>query len=215
MEQKTQGTGKRGLNKGERVALALALATGPRRQWHPARRARDLFRRRDPVRETKKDAVTTAAIADAAVRASEAQETAKVKSASATLAYLQGVAELDQANRQVALAANEKAKQQQARRLAQAQALARSAALGGASQSGCRRLPDPGAPQDLADPGCCGRAGNGTRTTEDLECSGGRPRALPSASSIGSISSSSKTQAALKEELRQVLEAAVQEIPAL
>ncbi|MCB0829189.1 MAG: hypothetical protein KDB62_10325 [Solirubrobacterales bacterium] len=82
------------------------------------------------VQQAERAAATTAAISDAALKASEAENQATVETASAWLAYLQGVASLNQANRQIALAAAQKSKQQQVRRLVQAQALARSAVLG-------------------------------------------------------------------------------------
>lgn len=83
-------------------------------------------------------AVASALVSDAAIRAEGAKNQAAVDSASASLAYLQGVASLNQANRQIAIAAKRKSRQQKIRKLVQAQVLARSALAGARANEGIR-----------------------------------------------------------------------------
>lgn len=90
------------------------------------------------IQKADQAAVATAAVSDAAVKAAEADNDATVKSASAWLAYLQGVAELNRASQQIALAAEQKSKQQKVKRLLRAQVLARAAAVGARANQGIR-----------------------------------------------------------------------------
>lgn len=93
---------------------------------------------REPAEEAVGAAVTIAALSDAAVKAAEADDEANAGSASAWLAYLQGVAALNQANRQIAIAAKQASKKQKIRRLRQAQALVRSVMIGARANEAVR-----------------------------------------------------------------------------
>ena len=136
-----------GLSTGATVALVIALAVvligsgillGALVISSDDEATSDSLAQQD-IRQADRAAVTTALVSDAAIRAEGAESKATVESASASLAYLQGVAALDQANRQIALAAaQQQSKRRQIRRLVQAQILARSAVVGARANESVR-----------------------------------------------------------------------------